>query len=100
MQIDGKDDKGKPNWALLPAEEVQDVVKVLTFGAEKYSAEGWKSVQNLQDRYFAATMRHLVAHRTGEEIDSETNLPHLSHAICCLLFMAHGGDEKQNEANQ
>jgi hypothetical protein len=32
-----KHDKGKPQWDLLPWKEMEDVVKVLTFGASKYA---------------------------------------------------------------
>lgn len=83
-----KYDQDKPRWDLLPLEEVEDVVKVLTFGSKKYEDDNWKKIENIQDRYFAATMRHLRAQRSGEEVDPETGQSHLAHAICCLLFMA------------
>ena len=83
-----KYDQDKPRWELLPLREVEDVVKVLTAGSKKYSDENWKKIDNIQDRYFSAAMRHMTAQRNGEVLDKETGLPHLSHAICCLLFMA------------
>lgn len=83
-----KFDTGKPRWDLLPLSQVEDVVKVLTGGSLKYSDDNWKKIPNIQDRYFAAAMRHLTAQRNGERLDSESGLPHLSHAVCCLLFMA------------
>ena len=82
-----KHDQGKPQWDLLPWEELEDVVKVLTFGATKYSPDNWKKVPNSPSRYMDATMRHLVAYRTGETFDKESNQHHLAHAMCCLLFM-------------
>lgn len=82
-----KYDKGKPQWDLLPWKEMEDVVKVLTFGASKYASDNWKKVPNSPSRYTDATMRHLVAFRTGETFDPESNHHHLAHAICCLLFM-------------
>ena len=39
-----------------------------------------------QDRYTSAALRHLFAHMDGEETDEETQLSHLAHAMCCLLF--------------
>ena len=97
MQADGpntstktlgvKFDKDKPKWNLLPWSEVEDVVKVLTFGAKKYAPDNWKFVDDANSRYMDATMRHLVAHQQGEQRDSESGESHIAHAICCLLFM-------------
>ena len=82
-----KNDKEKPRWDLLPYREVEEVVKVLTHGAEKYEDDNWKYVEPGYNRYFAATMRHLVLWKLGEKIDKDSRLNHLAHAICCLLFM-------------
>lgn len=83
MKFDGN----KPDWALLPLNATEEVVKVLTYGAIKYAPDNWKKVPNAENRYFAAAMRHLVEHRRGEEIDPESGLPHLAHAICSLMFL-------------
>jgi hypothetical protein len=82
-----KYDKDKPKWNLLPWDEVEDVVKVLTFGAKKYAPDNWKFVDDANNRYMDAAMRHLVAHQQGESRDYESNESHIAHAICCLLFM-------------
>lgn len=82
-----KFDKDKPKWNLLPWSEVEDVVKVLTFGAKKYAPDNWKFVDDANNRYMDAAMRHLVAHQQGEQRDYESNESHIAHAICCLLFM-------------
>ena len=74
-------------WHLLPWVATSLVVKVLTYGAKKYAPENWRKVQDPQDRYFAAAMRHLVARRDGQKLDPESGLPHLAHAACCILFM-------------
>lgn len=81
-----KHDAGKLEWSLLPWREVKQVVKVLTLGAQKYSRENWQHVPGAERRYFDAAMRHLTARRMGEINDPETKLPHLAHAVCCLLF--------------
>jgi len=83
-----KFDSEKPRWSLLPWTEVEDVVHVLTAGAKKYSPDNWKHVPEARDRYFSAAMRHLTAWYGGEKKDPETGRSHLSHAICCLLFLA------------
>lgn len=82
-----KFDKDKPKWNLLPWDELEDVVKVLTFGAKKYAPDNWKFVDDANNRYMDAAMRHLVAHQQGERQDAESGESHIAHALCCLLFM-------------
>ena len=81
-----KYDSAKPKMNLLPPKAILEVAKVLTFGAEKYDAENWRKLDDLQNRYTAGALRHIFAHMDGEELDPETNLSHLAHAMCCLLF--------------
>ncbi len=85
-----KHDGDKPMWDLLPLDALAQVVAVLTYGASKYGPHSWLHVKDAEDRYFAALMRHLYAHRMGEHIDSETGLPHLAHAACNALFLLAG----------
>ena len=81
-----KYDGEKPRMYLLPPKALTEVAKVLTFGANKYDEHNWKKLDNLQNRYTGAALRHIFAHMDGEELDPETGLDHLAHALCCLLF--------------
>ena len=81
-----KFDSEKPMLYLLPPKSMNEIGKVLTHGAEKYGPENWRKVENLQNRYTSAALRHIFAHMEGEENDEETGLSHLAHAMCCLLF--------------
>ena len=81
-----KYDSEKPKMNLLPPKAIVEISKVLTFGAAKYDAENWRKLDDLQNRYTAGALRHIFAHMDGEELDPETNLSHLAHAMCCLLF--------------
>jgi hypothetical protein len=56
------------------------VGEVGTFGANKYTDNGWQEVENGKKRYFDALLRHLFKHFMGEKIDEESGLPHLAHA--------------------
>ena len=80
-----KHDQDKPRWSLLPFGAVNEIVRVLTFGARKYSDGNWVMVS--ADRYKSAMFRHLAAWMDGERCDKETGISHLGHAGCCLLFL-------------
>jgi hypothetical protein len=90
-----KNDSEKPRWELLPLATVEDMVKVLTYGAKKYAPDNWKHVRP-KERYLAAALRHLTAWQHGEVIDPESNLPHLAHALCSILFLHYLDSEKEN----
>ena len=85
-----KKDQGKDRWDLVPWSAVEQVVKVLSFGAKKYGDENWKKVENLDQRYFAASMRHELQYKNSADRDDandeESGLHHLAHKICCDLF--------------
>ena len=89
-KVDGakglKYDNGKPEMYLLPPLATLEVGKILTYGANKYSPDNWRELDNLQNRYTSAAMRHILKHMSGEENDKETDVSHLAHAICCLMF--------------
>lgn len=82
-----KYDSEKPDYSLIPPNALDDVVKVLTYGAQKYDRNNWQKLENLDDRYFAAAQRHLWALKKGETHDSETKVHHAAHAICCMMFL-------------
>jgi hypothetical protein len=82
-----KFDGGKLEYGLLPPKALEVVVEVLTFGAKKYARDNWKHVPDAKRRYFDALQRHLWAWKQGEQIDTESGIHHLGHAMCCLMFL-------------
>lgn len=82
-----KYDTDKPDYSLIPPWALDDVVKILTLGSQKYSAGNWRLLDNAKSRYFAAAMRHLWATARGEKLDPESGISHYAHAICCILFL-------------
>lgn len=90
-----KADNGKLQWALLPFEQLEQVVKVLTEGAKKYSPDNWKNCDDVK-RYKDALLRHIVSYMKGDKIDNEFGCSHLAHAICnCLFLMWFDKHKKQ-----
>ena len=86
-QIGMKYDKDKLDWSLLPLGPIKELIKVLAFGEKKYSRDNWQLVENPQQRYYSACMRHLIEWQEGRKKDKETKLPHLAHALCCIVFL-------------
>lgn len=82
-----KYDQGKPRFDYIPPHALTELAKVLTFGAQKYAPQSWRSVENGKDRYLAALLRHVVAHMQGEQNDDETGLPHMAHVMCNAAFL-------------
>jgi hypothetical protein len=60
-------------WAL------KAVVKVGTDGANKYTDNGWREVDNGFARYGEAKARHALAWACGEQRDKDTQSLHLAH---------------------
>jgi hypothetical protein len=83
-----KYDTGKTEYGLIPPHALDEVAKVLTYGAQKYSRDNWKGVPDKERRYFDAALRHVWSFKRGENLDKETGLHHLAHAVCCLLYLA------------
>lgn len=82
-----KFDGGKLEYGLLPPLALEETVRVLTFGAQKYERGNWIKVPDSKRRYFDALQRHLWAWKKGEIDDPETGMHHLAHAMCCLMFL-------------
>jgi hypothetical protein len=62
------------------ANALNEVAKVATFGAEKYTEDGWVTVPDGIKRYTAAMHRHLNAEARGEINDPESDLSHAAHS--------------------
>jgi hypothetical protein len=59
---------------------LKEVGKVGTYGANKYTDNGWMKVEDGERRYTDAMLRHLMAEGSGEECDPDTEILHAAHA--------------------
>lgn len=82
-----KADSGKLPYDLIAPEALEELAKVLQFGANKYAPRNWEKGM-AWSRVFAALQRHLWAWWKGDSKDPETGFSHLSHALCCLMFLS------------
>lgn len=87
---DMKYDGDKPKMSLLlsgMAAPILEVAKVLTFGAKKYAANSWQTLENAEERYTDALYRHMNAIHRGELVDPESGLLHAAHVACNAMFL-------------
>ena len=81
-----KGDGGKNRWDLVYHPFLTEMVKVLTFGADKYDDYNWQKLS--RERIEAAVNRHFNdQYLQGEKSDDETGLSHLAHMACSLMFL-------------
>lgn len=93
-----KFDDGKRKYHLLPLKAVEELTRVLEYGAKKYSANNWRKCEDLT-RYKDAAFRHLFAYMAGENVDSESGIKHLSHCLCNLAFLVELDEESNPQPN-
>jgi hypothetical protein len=83
-------DQNKTNWSLMPFEAVEEINKVLEFGANKYAAWNFtKSGGMNHSRVLNSLLRHVFSYMRGEDLDPESGLSHLAHAGCNILFLLY-----------
>jgi hypothetical protein len=96
-----KFDNGKTSYSLLEWKTIEQMAELLTYGAKKYDEKtgverNWKHVENPEQRYYDAAMRHIREDQKGNYLDNETDLPHLVAAMINLMFLKYF-KEKNNE---
>lgn len=88
-EVDGNAQRfnhGKLRMDLVPVSAVNALARVLTYGAAKYDPNNWRRGFEYSVPY-ACLMRHMMAWQDGEDIDSESGLSHLDHAIANLAML-------------
>lgn len=81
-----KRDAGKPDLSFLPTEALVGAAQVFAFGAVKYARDNWRGGMPWTQPY-AAVLRHLTAWLEGQDLDQDSGLPHLDHALCTLMML-------------
>jgi hypothetical protein len=97
-------DAGKPRVSLVLRSfslALIEVSKVGTFGADKYTDNGWIEVPNGIERYDDALFRHLL-NMDRSDLDKESRLKHQAHAAwnalaeLQLMLMEEAKNENSN----
>lgn len=84
-----KHDQGKSPIHLIPTKCIDDAARVFGFGAQKYGENNWRQDLNNMpySRHYSSIQRHLMAWFSGEEIDPESGLHHINHALTQLMIL-------------
>ena len=82
-----KDNVNKPRLELIPSLPLFKAGEVLAFGARKYKPHNWRLGLSWEETY-GSLQRHLAAWHDGEDLDRESGMHHIAHAMCQMLFLA------------
>lgn len=80
--------EGKRKWSLIDFRTMENMVKVLEYGATKYSANNWKKGLKVTETC-ESMIRHLLAFIGGENNDPESGLSHIGHIQCNAMFLEY-----------
>lgn len=88
MKVGERYNEGKLKWSLVSWKALEPMVRVLMFGAEKYTPNGWKDGLKYTE-ICESLQRHMNAFLDGEENDPESKLKHVGHILCNALFLSY-----------
>lgn len=77
----------KIKWSLVSWKALEPMVKVLMFGANKYSPNNWQKGLKYSE-ISDSLQRHLNAFMEGQDDDPESKLSHLGHLMCNAMFLS------------
>jgi hypothetical protein len=95
--------ENKLQWSMVDFDSLEGLVRVLEYGAVKYSKGNWKKGMPVT-QVTESLMRHLFAFLRGEDVDPESGCRHISHVMCNTMFLEyilrekpHYDDRKETE---
>lgn len=81
------DDPAKLQPSMIPPVFIEGVSQVLMFGARKYARGNWMRGMSYTD-VLDAIKTHTLAIERGEDLDTDSGLPHIYHIGCGLAFLS------------
>lgn len=87
--VNPKDRAGlaKPNLSRIPFAPLMEVICALEEGARKYGPWNWRSESINEQVYADAAIRHLMQWLSGEDVDPDSGINHISKAIAGLIIL-------------
>lgn len=78
---------------------ISALIEIATFGAAKYSRQGFLAVPDAERRYLDALMRHLLKYGKGEALDPDSGLHHLHHALWNMAAIVEIHERNTSDGN-
>jgi len=77
----------KSPLSVVPMNVVAEVGLGMLEGTAKYGRHNYRAVGVRASIYFDATMRHMIGWWEGEDVDDDSQLSHITKAICSLVVL-------------
>lgn len=78
---------GKAPLSTVPTEVIAELGLVMLEGARKYGRHNYRDAGVRASVYFDAAMRHWMRFWEGEDLDPDSGMPHLVHAMACAAVL-------------
>lgn len=97
-EFDKYDEEKTPLARFFYFTALQKAYDVIEYGARKYSDNnGKKAAEEDINRYYSALLRHAELAYKGEELDSESGIPHLVYLMANAAFLQYLQFERNGE---
>ena len=80
--------EGKSGVDQIPPQVLLELGRVYAMGEQKYGRDNWRQGTAWHE-FYGSALRHILRWQSGEDLDDESGLPHLSHAIWNLVALQH-----------
>ena len=77
----------KPGLTQVPPSAMVELGRALADGERKYGLMNWRRSQVSARVYLDAAYRHLMAYVDGEDVASDSGVPHLAHVMACCAIL-------------
>lgn len=78
--------ENKLRYDLLPESAIEEIAKIMTYGANKYAERNWEKGMDWS-KCEASLKRHLRAYKKGIDYDEETSCLHIAHVAVNAMFL-------------
>lgn len=81
-----KYDSDKLDYLIIPQAAHQEIIRCFEYGAQKYARGNF--LQGMEySRILNSLLRHTHQFAAGQDLDPESNLPHLAHMGCNVYML-------------
>lgn len=77
----------KPSPHYIPPAAIIQTSMAMAYGAARYGGFNWRQHSIKASVYISAAYRHLMQWWDGEDIDPESGVSHLGHAMACMAIL-------------